>query len=81
MAQVRARLARDQERLTELILHSPSDGIFILPRAADLPGRHLRQGEEVGYLLNATRPVVRAVVRESDMALVRHRTRNLSEKL
>ena len=74
---VRANLDREKERMDDLIIHSPCDGIFILPDAGDLPGRYLKQGELVAYVLDITRPLVRVVVSQSDVDLVRQRNRGV----
>src|SRR6185503_21325541 len=51
MKSVDAELERARERSRDLVVRSPSDGIFALPAPEDLPGRFLRQGELVGYVI------------------------------
>jgi putative peptide zinc metalloprotease protein len=67
-------LARTEERVKDLTVRSPSDGIFILPEAEDLPGRFLRQGELIGYVLENRKPVIRVVIPQNKVDLVRQRT-------
>ncbi len=43
-----------------------------LPRADDLPDRYVKKGELLGYILAAPPRVVRAVVSQDDIALVRN---------
>jgi len=73
LEQIRTSLARARERQVALTIHSPSDGLFILPEAQDLPGRFVKQGDLLGYVLNVTRPTVRVVAPQSDIDLMRQR--------
>lgn len=81
LAQVRSALARARERQAALSIPSPGDGVFIVPQAEDLPGRFVRQGDLLGYVLNATRPTVRVVVPQSDIDLMRQRHRGVNIRL
>jgi len=74
----RKELLRTEERLGELEIRSPSDGVFIVPEAPDLPDRYLRQGEPFAYVLDVQRPIVRVVVDQADVDLVRQRTRGVA---
>ena len=78
---VRARLGRAEERLGELTIRSPGDGLFVLPRVEDLPGRYLRQGDLIAYVLDVDRPTIRVVVPQSKVDLVRQRTRSVEVRL
>ena len=51
IASTRTELARAVERLGDLDVRSPADGRWIVPHAQDLPGRYLKQGDLVGYVL------------------------------
>lgn len=74
---VRANLDREEERLNNLIICSPGAGVFILPGAEDLPGRFLKQGDLVAYVMDVYKPSVRVVVSQSDVDLVRQRNRGI----
>jgi putative peptide zinc metalloprotease protein len=63
-----ARLRDDAARLT---LRSPVAGELLLDRADDLPGRWVRQGEVMGYLRTGEPPLVRLVLPQGDVDLVR----------
>jgi putative peptide zinc metalloprotease protein len=78
---VRASLARAEERLAELDIRSPVDGVLVVPRAVDLPDRFVRQGEPVAYVLDVQRPTIRVVVPQADVDLVRQRTRRVDVRL
>lgn len=67
-------LAQNETQLSELIVKADHDGRFFLSDAEDLPGRFLRRGDLVGYLLTADEPTIRTVVPQADADLVRRRT-------
>jgi len=81
LTQVKAQLDDVHRRIDELVVRSPSNGIFVLPDAADLPGRYLRRGALLGYIL-ADRPLIaRVVVRQDDLDLVRERSDRVTLRL
>jgi putative peptide zinc metalloprotease protein len=77
----RARLERAQEQLDKLVIKSPADGVFLMPRAEDMPGRYVEQGELLGYVLDVEKPTVRVVVEQSAADLVRQRVREVQVRL
>ncbi len=76
-----AELQRAAERLSALQIRSPAKGVVLIPEAADLPGRYLRRGEEIGYVLAEQDATVRVVIRQDDIEQVRHHTRTLAARL
>jgi len=68
----RLGLERTEERLGELLLTASVSGRFRLPRAEDLPDRYVRKGELLGYILSGPPRIVRVVVNQDDIALVRN---------
>ena len=48
----RANLVREKEKLDGLIIKSLVDGVFILPDEEDIPGRYLKKGSLIAYVLN-----------------------------
>ncbi|MEN9416877.1 MAG: hypothetical protein RI988_497 [Pseudomonadota bacterium] len=46
-----AARTRVDQRLEQLVLRAPADGVLNLPRAQDLPGRHLAQGTVLATLV------------------------------
>ena len=78
---VDAELARAREQAAKLIIRSSSEGRFILPRAADLPRRFVSQGSQIGYVLEFSKPLVRAVVPQDQVGLVRERVDEVQVKL
>src|SRR6267142_1348806 len=76
-----AELARAGERAADLVMKSPADGLFVVPAAGDLPGRYVRQGELVGYVIPEGPARARVVVPQQTAALVRANTERVTVKL
>ncbi len=70
-----AVLANAEERTAHLTLRAPRDGQFVLPDADRLVGRFVRHGDVVGYVMTGGDFVVRAIVPQAEIDLVRGRTR------
>jgi hypothetical protein len=68
-----ARHARMLERARNLIARSAVQGRFVVERPADLPGRYYRKGELLGYVIQDAPTIVRVVVSQDDVDLVRSR--------
>jgi putative peptide zinc metalloprotease protein len=68
-------LAAYRTRESDLTIAADQDGRFVLPHAEDLPGRFFKRGDLVGYVIGANDLVVRVVVPQADVDLVRQRTR------
>lgn len=81
LARERVGLARTEERLGELLLTARVGGHFRVPRADDLPDRYVKKGELLGYILAAPPRVVRAVVSQDDIALVREQLSAVEVKI
>ena len=78
IATVRADLARARARATALLIRSPRQGIFVIPNEVDLPGRFVRQGQLLAYVVDpAENLTARSIVSQDDIALVRQRTRRV----
>jgi putative peptide zinc metalloprotease protein len=72
-----ARIARKREQLAELEARAPRAGTLVLPDAADLPERYLRQGALIGYVTAPGETTIRALVTQDEVDLVRNRTRGV----
>jgi putative peptide zinc metalloprotease protein len=77
----RAELRRAKERVSGLLITSPADGVFLVPMAEDLPGRYLKKGAPIGYVVDFNHSVVRIVVDQDDVELIRNRTRKIEARL
>jgi putative peptide zinc metalloprotease protein len=81
LEEARSRLESDLDRSSRLQSVSETDGVFAAPRAADLPGRFFKRGEIIGYVLPEKARIIRVVVTQADIDLVRQRLRRIFVKL
>ena len=87
-AQLEEQIAREEaaaERLRDqfsrLNLRAEAAGTLLLDRPDDLPGRYLRRGEIVGYVVGEHAPLVRVVVTQDDVDQVRFAKQEVEVKL
>jgi putative peptide zinc metalloprotease protein len=78
---VDAELRRAQERAADLVMRSPSAGVFVVPAPGDLPGRYVRQGESVAYVIPEGAARARVMVPQATADLVRASTTRITAKL
>jgi putative peptide zinc metalloprotease protein len=78
IAHVRAQLEDARERERELIVRSKRPGVFLVPMPQDLPGRFVRRGELLGYVLDPSTIRARVIVDQADVDFVRSRTRRVT---
>lgn len=74
-------LERVRERARELVIKAKAEGEFVYPRASDAPGRFLKKGELLAHVVNTDAIIVRAVVSQQDIDLVRNATRGVEIRL
>jgi putative peptide zinc metalloprotease protein len=74
-------LARAIDRAQGLNVSAAVAGRFTVAQAADLPGRHLKQGEVIGYLIDKSPPVVRVVLDQASVEAVSASTRSVQIRL
>jgi putative peptide zinc metalloprotease protein len=67
-------LAEARRRAAELTVVAGTDGTFVVAVPEDLPGRFVKRGELIGYVMDLGTITVRAVVPQADIDLVRHET-------
>lgn len=71
-------LQRAKERREALVIRSPRDGIFIVPREQDQIDRFVSKGQVVAFVTSVNdHTTVRAAVSQDDIGLVRERTRQV----
>ena len=80
-AHAEAILAAFDQRAAGLTLQAGLAGRFVLPESRSLLGRFYRQGDLLGYVVPDRTPVVRIVVPQSEVDLVRARTRSVDVRL
>jgi putative peptide zinc metalloprotease protein len=81
LAHARDALARAQERAAGLVISAGAAGRFTVPQALDMPGRHLRQGQVVGYVIGDAAPTVRVVLDQAAIDAVTTSTRSVQIRL
>jgi putative peptide zinc metalloprotease protein len=81
MKNVAGQLEDARRRAAELAIYSDRAGRFLVPGAQDLPGRFVRRGEVLGYVVEPSAVTVRVVVSQPDADLVRARTRLIQVRL
>ena len=75
---VASNLERARERARDLIIVSPRAGVFIAPAEQDMPGRFVKKGELVSYVIDsADFLTARTMISQNDIGLVRERTRGV----
>jgi len=78
---VRGDQHQTEEKLEKLLIRSPALGNFVLIDARNLSGRFVKKGELLGYIVSEHRPVIRAVVSQADIGLVRERVTGVEVRL
>lgn len=78
---VEEHLARARQRVAALTIHSPTAGTFVVPKAQDVPGRFVKQGTHLGYVLDPATVTARVVVTQDDIDLVRQQTQGIEVRL
>lgn len=72
-----AELALLREQQASLVVRSASAGLFVLPDAHRFLGRFVRQGELIGYVINRQQLLVRAVVPQAKIGLIRQQVQHV----
>jgi putative peptide zinc metalloprotease protein len=78
---VAANLERSREREAQLVLRSPANGRFVVPQAADLPGRFVTKGQLIAYVVEPKELSARVAIGQDDVAQVRSHTRGVEVML
>jgi len=78
---IEERLARAREREAELVIRSKTGGTFVLPKAEDLPGRFMKRGEVLAHVVDVNTIIVRTIVDQNVIDLIRHGIRGVQVRL
>jgi putative peptide zinc metalloprotease protein len=76
-----AELARVEERVAQLSVRAHTDGIGVITRAGDLPGRLVKQGALLAHVLTPEPAIVRVAIPQEQAALVQSQSRAVSVRL
>ena len=74
-------LSLNLKRISSMQLTSEHSGHLIVPDGNDLPGSYVNKGHILGYVLKDTLPLVRVVVKQADIGLLRQQTQSVSVRL
>jgi len=72
LEQEQAVLARVEERAGKMVGYAEADGVLVVVQPQDMPGRYLKKGDLVGYVLENSALLARVVVAQDDIDLVRN---------
>jgi putative peptide zinc metalloprotease protein len=76
-----AGVERLLDEATQLTLRAQAGGTLLIEQPDDLPGRFVKKGEVVGYVIGNYTPLVRVVVHQAQVDLVRLATREVQVRL
>jgi len=77
----REDLNRASERAEELTVRSGAAGTFVVPTPEDLPGRFVKKGAQLAYVVELDTVTIRAVVPQSGIDLLRFHTQRVDVRL
>lgn len=78
---IEARLREARRHARELVIRSPSEGTFVMAEVVDAPGRFVRRGELLAYVMDFSKVAIQVVVPQGDVDLVRKMTRRVELRL
>lgn len=81
LEQEKAVLSKLEERAGKLVAYAETEGVLAAAASQDMPGRYLKKGELAGYVLEGSSLIVRVVVPQSDIDLVRAYFRSVELRL
>ncbi len=81
LARIKAALARALEQQQALSLKSSTAGVLVLPQAENLPGRFVRRGTSLGYIIDQQKIRVRVLVPQAEVERVRSDTSKVEVRL
>lgn len=76
-----AALDRLLDEAAQLTLRAKARGVLLIDQAGDMPGRFVKKGEVIGYVVGEYTPLVRVVASQSQVDLVRLATRGVEIRL
>lgn len=77
----RSALAIVQQRVDQLTVRAAGAGTFMVDRPRDLPGRHFRQGDVLGHVVEKPQLVARVVASQDEADAVRLASRRVEVRL
>ncbi|MFO8048390.1 MAG: peptidase M50 [Desulfosudaceae bacterium] len=80
LAMIKSELRRAEERQLALVIRSPDAGRFVLPNAVDYPGRFVRRGEPLGYVVDYEKATVLVPIPQKEVGKIRHNIESVSAR-
>jgi putative peptide zinc metalloprotease protein len=77
----RSELRRLSARVDRLVVRSARAGTFVALNPDDAEGRYVQEGAMIGFIVGDEPRIVRAVVRQDNIELVRHHLRKVQAKI
>ncbi|WP_428033221.1 hypothetical protein [Amphritea sp.] len=74
LSRLSSELKENETRLASLNLYAQADGIWSVRNPADLPGKFVRRGDLLGYVITDANVSIRGMVPEADIELVRDKS-------
>ncbi|MCW5629128.1 MAG: PqqD family peptide modification chaperone [Rhodoferax sp.] len=81
MRREQAALDRLLDEAAQLSLRASAGGTLLIEKPQDMPGRFVKKGEVLGYVVGEYTPLVRVVVSQSQVDLVRAATRGVEIRM
>lgn len=81
MRREQAGLDRLLDQAAQLTLRASSTGMLLIDQPGDLPGKFVRRGDIIGYVVGEYTPLVHVVATQSQVDLVRQATRGVEIRL
>jgi putative peptide zinc metalloprotease protein len=78
---IKDEVARFESRIKLLTVRAEAAGVIALERASDLPGVYIAKGALIGYVIEPGKTVIRAVLTQSDVGLVKDKITNVEVRL
>lgn len=78
---IEGELRQAEEKRADLVVHSPVSGRFLAQNPDDMPGRFVGRGALMGYVVDKNNVIVRVVVSQEQIDLVRNRTTGIESRL
>jgi len=76
-----SELSHIHDKINSMAVTTFKSGKILLPEADDLPGRFIRQGELLGYILGNEPPTIRMAVHQDNIGQLRQRIEGISIRL
>ncbi len=78
---IKDEVARFESRIKLLTVRADAAGVIALERASDLPGVYIAKGALIGYVIEPGKTVIRAVLTQGDVGLVKDKITNVEVRL